>query len=104
MYNDTGEWAAKADNSNLEAKISTADATWTNGYTNDNSAIPNKNIVTGNGQILTDYITSWTDGSTGATWTVKNNDPTTGGYFTSIWNEISENYIASIKRIRVSMT
>ena len=98
MNNDTGEWAPKADKSNLEAKISTADATWTNGYTNDNGAIPNKNIVTGNGQILTDYITSWPDGSTGTTWTVKKNDPTTGGYFTSIWNEISENYIASIKK------
>ena len=98
MNNDTGEWAPKADKSNLEAKISTADATWTNGYTNDNSAIPNKNIVTGNGQILTDYITSWPDGSTGTTWTVKKNDLTTGGYFTSIWNEISENYIASIKK------
>ena len=98
MNNDTGEWAPKADKSNLEAKISTADATWTNGYTNDNSAIPNKNIVTGNGQILTDYITSWPDGSTGTTWTVKKNDPTTRGYFTSIWNEISENYIASIKK------
>ena len=98
MNNDTGEWAPKADKSNLKAKISTADATWTNGYTNDNSAIPNKNIVTGNGQILTDYITSWPDGSTGTTWTVKKNDPTTGGYFTSIWNEISENYIASIKK------
>ena len=97
MNNDTGEWAPKADKSNLEAKISTADATWTNGYTNDNSAIPNKNIVTGNGQILTDYITSWPDGSTGTTWTVKKNDPTTGSYFTSIWNEISENYIASIQ-------
>jgi len=98
MNNDTGEWAPKADKSNLEAKISTAGATWTNGDTNDNSAIPNKNIVTGNGQILTDYITSWPDGSTGTTWTVKKNDPTTGGYFTSIWNEISENYIASIKK------
>ena len=98
MNNDTGEWAPKADKSKLEAKISTAGATWTNGYTNDNSAIPNKNIVTGNGQILTDYITSWPDGSTGTTWTVKKDDPTTGGYFTSIWNEISGNYIASIKK------
>lgn len=97
MNNDTGEWAPKADKSKLEAKISTAGATWTNGYTNDNSAIPNKNIVTGNGQILTNYITSWPDGSTGTTWTVKKNDPTTGGYFTSIWNEISKNYIESIK-------
>lgn len=97
MNNDTGEWAPTANQSKLEAKISTAGATWTNGYTNDNSAIPNKNIVTGNGQILTNYITSWPDGSTGTTWTVKKNDPTTGGYFTSIWNEISGNYIASIK-------
>ena len=97
MNNDTGEWAPKADKSELEAKISTAGATWTNGYTNDNSAIPNKNIVTGNGQILTNYITSWPDESTGTTWTVKKDDPTTGGYFTSIWNEISGNYIASIK-------
>lgn len=98
MNNDTGEWAPTADQSKLEAKISTAGATWTNGYTNDNSAIPNKNIVTGNGQILTNYITSWPDGSTGTTWTVKKNDPTTGDYFTSIWNEISGNYIASIKK------
>ena len=97
MNNDTGEWAPTANQSKLEAKISTAGATWTNGYTNDNSAIPNKNIVTGNGQILTNYITSWPDGSTGTTWTVKKNDPTTGSYFTSIWNEISGNYIASIK-------
>ena len=98
MNNDTGEWAPTANQSKLEAKISTAGATWTNGYTNDNSAIPNKNIVTGNGQILTNYITSWPDESTGTTWTVKKNDPTTGGYFTSIWNEISGNYIASIKK------
>ena len=98
MNNDTGEWAPTANQSKLEAKISTAGATWTNGYTNDNSAIPNKNIVTGNGQILTNYITSWPDGSTGTTWTVKKDDPTTGGYFTSIWNEISGNYIASIKK------
>ena len=98
MNNDTGEWAPTANQSKLEAKISTAGATWTNGYTNDNSAIPNKNIVTGNGQILTNYITSWPDGSTGTTWTVKKDDLTTGGYFTSIWNEISENYIASIKK------
>lgn len=97
MNNDTGEWAPTANQSKLEAKISTAGATWTNGYTNDNSAIPNKNIVTGNGQILTNYITSWPDGSTGTTWTVKKNDPATGGYFTSIWNEISKNYIESIK-------
>lgn len=97
MNNDTGEWAPTADQSKLEAKISTAGATWTNGYTNDNSAIPNKNIVTGNGQILTNYITSWPDGSTGTTWTVKKDDLTTGGYFTSIWNEISKNYIESIK-------
>ena len=97
MNNDTGEWAPEADKSKLEAKVSTAGATWTNGYTNDNSAIPNKNIVTGNGQILTNYITSWPDGSTGTTWTVKKDDSTTGGYFTSIWNAISENYIASIQ-------
>ena len=97
MNNDTGEWAPTANQSKLEAKISTAGATWTNGYTNDNSAIPNKNIVTGNGQILTNYITSWPDGSTGTTWTVKKDDLTTGGYFTSIWNEISKNYIESIK-------
>ena len=98
MNNDTGEWAPTANQSKLEAKISTAGATWTNGYTNDNSAIPNKNIVTGNGQILTNYITSWPDESTGATWTVKKDDPDTGSYFTSIWNEISGNYIASIKK------
>ena len=99
MNNDTGVWAPSANSSTLEAKISTAGATWINGYTKSDKSdpIPNKNIVTGNGQILTNYITSWPDGSTGTTWTVKKNDPTTGGYFTSIWNEISKNYIESIK-------
>ena len=100
MNNNTGVWAPSANSSTLEAKISTAGATWINGYTKSDKSdpIPNKNIVTGNGQILTNYITSWPDGSTGTTWTVKKDDPTTGGYFTSIWNEISENYIASIKK------
>ena len=99
MNNDTGVWAPSANSSTLEAKISTAGATWINGYTKSDKSdpIPNKNIVTGNGQILTNYITSWPDKSTGATWTVKKDDPDTGSYFTSIWNEISGNYIASIK-------
>ena len=99
MNNDTGVWAPSANSSTLEAKISTAGATWINGYTKSDKSdpIPNKNIVTGNGQILTNYITSWPDESTGATWTVKKDDPDTGSYFTSIWNEISGNYIASIK-------
>lgn len=99
MNNNTGVWAPSANSSTLEAKISTAGATWINGYTKSDKSdpIPNKNIVTGNGQILTNYITSWPDGSTGTTWTVKKDDPTTGSYFTSIWNEISENYIASIQ-------
>ena len=99
MNNDTGVWAPSANSSTLEAKISTAGATWINGYTKSDKSdpIPNKNIVTGNGQILTNYITSWPDESTGATWTVKKDDPDTGSYFTLIWNEISGNYIASIK-------
>lgn len=99
MNNNTGVWAPSANSSTLEAKISTAGATWINGYTKSDKSdpIPNKNIVTGNGQILTNYITSWPDGSTGTTWTVKKDDPDTGSYFTSIWNEISGNYIASIK-------
>ena len=98
MNNDTGEWAPDTDSSDLKAQIKTDGATWSTGYTNDNSSIPNKNIVTGNGQVLTDYITSWPDGSKETTWTVKRDDPTTGTYFTKIWNKIQGAYLAKVRQ------
>lgn len=102
MNNDTGEWAPKADKSNLEAKISTAGATWTNGYNKDangniTQTFTNKNIVTSTSQILSNYITSWPDGSTGSTWTVKKGDAKTGSYFTYVWGSIKDAYIESVR-------
>ena len=53
--------------------------------------------MTSTSQILSEYITSWPDGSTGSTWTVKRGDEKTGSYFTSIWNTIDDAYIESVK-------
>ena len=102
MNNDTGEWAPTVDRSTLEAQINTTGATWSNGYNKDangniTSTFTNKNIVTSTSQILSEYITSWPDGSTGSTWTVKRGDEKTGSYFTSIWNTIDDAYIESVK-------
>ena len=102
MNNDTGEWAPTVDRSELEAQINTTGATWSNGYNKDangniTSTFTNKNIVTSTSQILSNYITSWPDGSTGSTWTVKKGDAKTGSYFTDIWNSIKDAYIESVK-------
>ena len=102
MNNDTGEWAPTANQSKLDAQINTTGATWSNGYNKDangntTQTFTNKNIVTSTSQILSDYITSWPDGSTGSTWTVKKGDAKTGSYFTDIWNSIKDAYIESVK-------
>lgn len=102
MNNDTGAWAPTADQSELAAQINTNGATWSNGYKKDangniTETYTNKNIVTSTSQILSNYITSWPDGSTGSTWTVKKGDAKTGSYFTDIWNSIKDAYIESVK-------
>lgn len=102
MNNDTGAWAPTTDRSTLKAQINTSGATWSNGYNKDangniTSTFTNKNIVTSTSQILSEYITSWPDGSTGSTWTVKRGDKETGSYFTDIWNSIKDAYIESVK-------
>ena len=102
MNNDTGEWAPTANKSTLDAQINTTGATWSNGYNKDangntTQTFTNKNIVTSTSQILSDYITSWPDGSTGNTWTVKRGDEKTGEYFTYIWDSIKNAYIDSVK-------
>ena len=103
MNNDTGEWAPTANQSTLDAQINTTGATWSNGYNKDangntTQTFTNKNIVTSTSQILSEYITSWPDGSTGSTWTVKRGDEKTGSYFTYIWNTIDDAYIESVKK------
>ena len=103
MNNDTGEWAPTANQSTLDAQINTTEATWSNGYNKDangntTQTFTNKNIVTSTSQILSEYITSWPDGSTGSTWTVKRGDEKTGSYFTSIWDTIDDAYIESVKK------
>lgn len=102
MNNDTGAWAPTTDRSTLKAQINATGATWSNGYNKDangniTSTFTNKNIVTSTSQILSDYIISWPDGSTGSTWTVKKGDAKTGSYFTDIWNSIKDAYIESVK-------
>lgn len=102
MNNDTGAWAPTTDRSTLKAQINTTGATWSNGYNKDangniTSTFTNKNIVTSTSQILSEYITSWPDGSTGSTWTVKKGDAKTGSYFTYVWDSIKDAYIESVK-------
>ena len=102
MNNDTGAWAPTTDRSTLKAQINTSGATWSNGYNKDangniTSTFTNKNIVTSTSQILSEYITSWPDGSTGSTWTVKKGDAKTGSYFTYVWDSIKDAYIESVK-------
>lgn len=85
--NDTGAWAPSTETSNTLGKINTDGATWEDGYVGD-TVYKNKNIKSN----VPQYITSWPDGSTGATWTVKSGDSATGTYFTYILNSIWNNY------------
>ena len=89
--NDTGAWAPTTETSNTLASINTNGATWESGYVG-NTAYPNKNIKSN----VASYITSWPDGSTGSTWTVKRDDSKTGSYFTFILDSIWNSYKSSV--------
>ena len=89
--NDTGAWAPSQETSNTLANINTSGATWENGYV-DNTVYENKNIKSN----VASYITSWPDGSTGSTWTVKKGDSSTESYFTFILNSIWDSYKSSV--------
>lgn len=86
LTNNTGAWAPSQDSSTLIAQIDTTGASWDH---NDG-----KNITTN----VASYITAWPDGSTGSTWTVKRDDPTTGGNFTYILDSIWTAYEAAVKK------
>ena len=89
--NDTGAWAPAQEKSETIGNINTAGATWEDGYVGA-TVYTAKNIKVN----VSKYITSWPDGSTGATWTVKSGDTTTGPYFTFILDSIWENYKKAI--------
>lgn len=86
LTNNTGAWAPSQDSSTLIAQIDTTGASWDH---NDG-----KNITTD----VAKYITAWPDGSKGDTWTVKRDDPTTGGNFTYILDSIWTAYEAAVKK------
>ena len=84
--NETKHWAPGANSSTLKGQINTNGATW--------GGTDNKNITTN----VSSYITSWPDGSTGSTWTVKSGDANTGKNFTYILDSIWEAYDDEIKK------
>ena len=86
LTNNTGAWAPSQDSSTLIAQIDTTGASWDH---NDG-----KNITTN----VAKYITAWPDGSKGDTWTVKRDDPKTGGNFTYILDSIWTAYEAAVKK------
>lgn len=83
--NETKHWAPGANSSTLVGQINTKDATW--------GGTDNKNITTN----VSSYITSWPDGSTGSTWTVKRDDENTGKNFTYILDSIWDTYDDEIR-------
>ena len=91
--NDTGAWAPDQEKSETLANINTKGATWQDGYVG-NTVYKNKNIISN----VARYITSWPDGSTGSTWTVKRDDNTTSRYFTVILDSIWDSYKSSVAR------
>lgn len=86
LTNNTGAWAPSQDSSTLIAQINTTGASWDH---NDGKNIT-KNVAS--------YITTWPDGSTGSTWTVKRDDPTTGANFTYILDSIWDAYQKAVKQ------
>ena len=86
LTNDTGEWAPSQDSSTLIAQINTTGASWDHNN--------GKNITTN----VASYITAWPDNSTGSTWTVKRDDPTTGANFTYILDSIWDAYEKAVKQ------
>lgn len=83
--NETKHWAPKPNRSTLKGQINTKGATW--------GGTGNKNITTN----VSSYITSWPDGSTGSTWTVKRDDENTGKNFTYILDSIWDAYDDEIR-------
>lgn len=83
--NETKHWAPGANSSTLKGQINTKGATW--------GGTDNKNITTN----VSSYITSWPDGSTGSTWTVKRDDENTGKNFTYILDSIWDAYDDEIR-------
>lgn len=86
LTNDTGAWAPSQDSSTLIAQLDTTDANWDHNN--------GKNITID----VAKYITAWPDGSTGDTWTVKRDDPTTGANFTYILDSIWDAYKKAVKQ------
>lgn len=94
LSNETSVWQPSAEQSTLFAPINLKDAQW---EADKDGTLRN---ITKN---LSKYITSWPDGSTGATWTVKRNDPASGKYFTQILDMIWNAYKQTIaKQVGVS--
>ena len=89
--NDTGAWAPTEETSNTLGTIDIENAKWEDGYVG-NTVYKEKNIK----ENVSNHITSWPDGSTGTTWTVKSGNTTTGTYFTFILDSIWENYKKAI--------
>lgn len=89
--NDTGAWAPTEETSNTLGTIDIENAKWEDGYVG-NTVCKEKNIK----ENVSNHITSWPDGSTGTTWTVKSGNTTTGSYFTFILDSIWENYKKAI--------
>ena len=89
--NDTGAWALTEETSNTLGTIDIENAKWEDGYVG-NTVYKEKNIK----ENVSNHITSWPDGSTGTTWTVKSGNTTTGSYFTFILDSIWENYKKAI--------
>lgn len=89
--NDTGAWAPTEETSNTLGTIDIENAKWEDGYAG-NTVYKEKNIK----ENVSNHITSWPDGSTGTTWTVKSGNTTTGSYFTFILDSIWENYKKAI--------
>lgn len=89
--NDTGAWAPTEETSNTLGTIDIGNAKWEDGYVG-NTVYKEKNIK----ENVSNHITSWPDGSTGTTWTVKSGNTTTGSYFTFILDSIWENYKKAI--------
>ncbi len=89
--NDTGAWAPTEETSNMLGTIDIENAKWEDGYVG-NTVYKEKNIK----ENVSNHITSWPDGSTGTTWTVKSGNTTTGSYFTFILDSIWENYKKAI--------
>lgn len=89
--NDTGAWAPTEETSNTLGTIDIENEKWEDGYVG-NTVYKEKNIK----ENVSNHITSWPDGSTGTTWTVKSGNTTTGSYFTFILDSIWENYKKAI--------